>query len=114
MKYTADCKFAPTGKSRLPDLLYAFGCADFVAPVDEDAFAQNAGELISRRKAGELISRKKAETVTPIAGKYRLRALQCEEVAAQTRDPHAKNMLTVAAQEFIQAARQAEKKKRAA
>ena len=105
MKHTADCKFAPTGKSRLPDLLYAFGCADFVAPVDEDAFAQNAGELISR---------KKAETVTPIAGKYRLRALQCEEVAAQTRDPHVKNMLTVAAQEFIQAARQAEKKKRAA
>src|SRR6516225_9610575 len=39
MKHTADCKFAPTGKSRLPDLLYAFGCADFVAPVDEDAFA---------------------------------------------------------------------------
>ena len=102
MKHTADCKFAPTGKSRLPDLLYVFGCADLVAPVDEDAFARKAGELISRRKAGKLISRKKAETVTPIAGKYRLRALQCEEVAAQTRDPHAKNMLTVAAQEFIQ------------
>ena len=108
MKHTADCKFAPTGKSRLPDLLYAFGCADFVAPIDEDAFAQNAGELISRRKAGELISRKKAETVTPIAGKYRLRALQCEEVAAQTPDPYAKDMLTVLARELMEVARQAE------
>jgi hypothetical protein len=111
MQYAAERKFPPAETSRLPKLLYAFGCADFVAPVDEDAFAQNAGELISRRKAGELISRKKAETFTPTAGKYRLRALQCEEAAAQTRDPHAKNMLTVAAQEFLQAARQAEKKR---
>ena len=109
MQHTADCKFAPTGKSRLPDLLYVFGCADLVAPVDEDAFARKAGELISLRKAGKLISRKKAETVTPTAGKYRLRALQCEEVAAQTREPSAKHMLTVAAREFMQAARQAEK-----
>ena len=114
MKHTADCKFAPTGKSRLPDLLYAFGCADFVAPVDEDVFAKKAGELISQITSGKLTWRKKAETVTPTAGKYRLRALQCEEVAAQTRDPHAKNMLTVAAREFIQAARHAEKKNLAA
>ena len=109
MEHTADCKFAPTGKSRLPDLLYVFGCADLVAPVDEDAFARKAGELISLRKAGKLISRKKAESVTPTAGKYRLRALQCEEVAAQTADPYAKNLLTVLAREFIQACRQAER-----
>ena len=108
MEHTADCKFAPTGKSRLPDLLYVFGCADLVAPVDEDAFARKAGELISLRKAGKLISRKKAESVTPTAGKYRLRALQCEEVAAQTPDPYAKEMLTVLARELMEVARQAE------
>jgi hypothetical protein len=90
--------------------LYVFGCADLVAPVDEDAFARKAGELISRRKAGKLISRKKAETVTPTAGKYRLRALQCEEVAAQTPDPYAKGMLTVLARELMEAA-QAEKRR---
>jgi hypothetical protein len=108
MQRTADYKFGPTGKSRLPDLLYAFGCADFVAPVEEDAFARKVGELISQRKAGKLISRKKAETVTPTAGKYRLRALQCEEVAAQTPDPYAKDMLTVLARELMEVARQAE------
>src|SRR5437764_13772823 len=46
--------------------------------------------------------RKKAQTgtPTPAAGKYRLRALQCFETAAQTRDAYAKDMLTVAAREF--------------
>jgi hypothetical protein len=109
MEHTADCKFAPTGKSRLPDLLYMFGCADLVAPADEDAFARKAGELISQKKAGELISRKKAENVTPTAGKYRLRALQCEEVAAQTPDPSAKQLLTVLAREFMRACHQTER-----
>jgi hypothetical protein len=102
MERTAGWKFASAGKSRLPELLDAFGCADVITPVDADAFARNAGELISR---------KKAETVTPTAGIYRLRALQCEEVAAQTRDPYAKNMLTVLAREFMQAAHQAERRR---
>ena len=114
MQHTAELKFAPAGKSRLPELLDAFGCADVVAPVDADAFAKKAGELISRRKAGELIPRKKAETVTPTAGKYRLRALQCEEVAAQTRDPCAKDMLSVLARELEQAAHEAERARRLA
>jgi hypothetical protein len=105
MTHTAEWKSA--GKSRLPELLQALGCADVIAAVDEDAFASKAGELIARRKAGQPISRKKAEAVIPPAGKYRLRALQCEEVAAQTRDPSAKHMLTIAAQELMQAARQA-------
>jgi hypothetical protein len=60
------------------------------------------------RRAGELICRKKAETDTPTAGKYRLRALQCHEVAAQIRDTYAKDMLTVVAREFMQAAHEAE------
>jgi hypothetical protein len=64
--------------------------------------------LRSARRAGELICRKKAETDTPTAGKYRLRALQCHEVAAQTRDTYAKDMLTVVAREFLQAAHEAE------
>jgi hypothetical protein len=106
MTHTAEWKSA--GKSRLPELLHAFGCADVIAAVDEDAFASKAGELIAR-KVGEPTSRKKPEAVAPAAGKYRLRALQCEEVAAQTREPSAKHMLTVAAREFMQAARQAEK-----
>jgi hypothetical protein len=75
------------------------GCVDVIAPVDAVTFS---------RRAGELISRKKAPTGTPTAGKYRLRALQCFETAAQTRDPYAKDMLTVVAREFLQAARQAE------
>jgi hypothetical protein len=111
MKHTAQRKFSPTATSRLPGLLAAFGCADVVATVDEDVFAKKAGELISQITSGELISRKKAETVTPTVGKYRLRALQCEEVAAQTRDPYAKDILTVLAREFMQAAHQAERRK---
>jgi hypothetical protein len=83
---------------RLPELLNSFGCADVIAPVEEATFG---------RRAGELICRKKAQTGTP-AGKYRLRALQCFETAAQTRDPCAKDMLTVAAREFLQTACQAE------
>jgi hypothetical protein len=107
MTHIAEWKSA--GKGRLPELLHVFGCADVIAAVDEDAFASKAGELIAQRKAGEPTSRNKPETVAPTAGKYRLRALQCEEVAAQTRDPPAKHMLTVAAREFMQAARRAEK-----
>jgi len=72
-----------------------FGCADVVAPVDEDTFGRRAGELICRKKA-------------VIAGKYRLRALQCEEVAAQTWDPYAKDMLTAVARDLAQTARQVE------
>jgi hypothetical protein len=109
MMHTAERKFPSTATSRLPELLDAFGCADVVAAVDEDVFAKKAGELISQKKAGKLISRKKAETVAPTAGKYRLRALQCEEVAAQTPDPYAKDILTVLAREFMRAAHQAEK-----
>jgi hypothetical protein len=111
MEHTAEWEFAPAGKSRLPELLDAFGCADVIAALDVDALARKAGELIFRTKAGELIARKKAETVTPTAGKYRLWALQCEEVAAQTRDPYAKDMLTVLAREFMQAAHQAERRR---
>ena len=88
---------APAG--RLPELLKAFGCADAVAPVDEEAFGHKAGELICRNKAG---------VFTPTAARYRLRALQCEETAAQTRDPYAKDVLTELAEEFMQAARRAE------
>jgi hypothetical protein len=109
MQYIAERKFPPAETSRLPKLLDAFGCADVIAAVDADAFGRKAGELISQKKAGELISRKKAENVTPTAGKYRLRALQCEEVAAQTPDPTAKHMLTVLAREFMQACHQAER-----
>ena len=107
MQYTAQCKFPPAEPSRLPNLLEVFGCADVIAAVDADAFGRKAGDLISQIKAGERTSRKKA--VTPTAGKYRLRALQCEEVAAQTPDPYAKHMLTVLAREFMQACHQAER-----
>jgi hypothetical protein len=86
----------------LPELLKMFGGADVVAPVDADAFG---------KRAGELIRRKKAETVTPTAGKYRLRALQCLETAAQSQDPYASDVLSELAREFLQAARQLEEKK---
>ena len=86
--------------ARLPDLLKAFGCADVVAPVDADAFGSKAGELICGHRVA---------SVTPTAAKYRLRALQCVETAAQSRDPYAKDVLTELAEEFMQAARQAEK-----
>jgi hypothetical protein len=95
MKHTVE-----KSAEKLPELLAAFGCADVIAPVNADAFS---------RKAGDLISRNKVETVAPTAGKYRLRALQCAEVAGETRDPYAKEVLTVLAREFIRAAQQAEK-----
>jgi len=93
---TAAWNSTPTDKNRLSVLLQSFGCADVVAPVDADAFARSAGELISRTR-GKPVTRKKGKST---AGKYRLLALQCEEVATQTRDPHAKDMLTVVAREF--------------
>jgi len=85
---------------RLPELLETFGCADVIAPIDADAFGSKAGELICGHRVA---------TVTPTAGKYRLRALQCVETAAQSRDPYAKDVLSELAEEFMQAARQAEK-----
>jgi hypothetical protein len=97
MGHTAAVNFAPA--ARLPELLKTLGCANVVASVDADAFG---------KRAGELISRKNGKKVTPIAGKYRLRALQCFETAAQSRDPYAKDMLTEVAREFLQAARQVE------
>jgi hypothetical protein len=81
--------------TRLPELLKLFGCEDLVAPVEEDRFGRRASELICRKKAA-------------LAGKYRLWALQCEEGAAQTRDPYAEDMLTAAARRFMQVARQVE------
>jgi hypothetical protein len=99
MQQTAIWNFAP---GSLPELLNSFGCADVIAPVDDATFG---------RRAGELICRKKAQTPRAAAGKYRLRALQCFETAAQTRDHYAKDMLTVAAREFLQAACQAEEKR---
>jgi hypothetical protein len=105
---TGAWNFAPADAKRLPDLMKSFGCADVVAPVDADEFGKRTGELISRNK-GKTVTRKKGNAVTPAAGKYRLRSLQCQEVAAQTRDPYAKDMLTELAEEFMQAARQAEK-----
>jgi hypothetical protein len=101
MQHTAIWNFAPADAKRLPELLKAFRCADVVAPIDDVAFS---------KKAGELICQNKAEPVTPTAGKYRLRALQCFETAAQSRDPYAKGMLTEVAREFLQAARQAEER----
>src|SRR6186997_3448774 len=86
--------------ARLPELLEAFGCADVVAPVDADAFGSKAGELICGHRAA---------SVTPTAAKYRLRALQCVETAAQSRDPYAKDVLTELAEEFMQAARRADR-----
>ena len=86
--------------ARLPELLEAFGCADVVAPVDADAFGSKAGELICGHRVA---------TVTPTAAKYRLRALQCVETAAQSRDPYARDVLTELAAEFMQAARRAER-----
>ena len=79
----------------LPELLKLLGCEDLVAPVEEDRFARRASEVICRRKAA-------------LAGDYRLWALQCEEGAAQTRDPYAEDMLTAAARRFMQVARQVE------
>jgi recombinational DNA repair protein (RecF pathway) len=99
MQHTATWNFAPADAKRLPELLRSFECGDVIAPVDDVAFS---------KKAGELICRNKAEPVTPRAGKYRLRALQCFETAAQSRDPYAKDMLTEVAREFLQAARQVE------
>ena len=96
MQQTPTWSFAPADKNRLADLMKSFGCADVVAPVDAAEFG---------RRACELICRKKAESVTPsAAGKYRLRALQCLETAAQSRDPYAKDVLTELAREFMQAA----------
>jgi len=100
MERTATWNFAPADNNRLVELLNSFGCADVVAPVDENRFGRRAGEVICRNKAG---------AITPTAGRYRLRALQCTETAAQTRDPYAKDVLTELAEEFVQAARQAEK-----
>jgi hypothetical protein len=108
MQHASERKFPPVEPSRLPNLLEVFGCADVIAAVDVDAFGRKAGELIFQITAGKR-TRKKAENVTPTAGKYRLRALQCEEVAAQTPDPSAKHMLTVVAREFMQACQQAER-----
>jgi hypothetical protein len=93
MQRTAEWNFVPPDGKRLADLMKLFGCEDVVAPVDQDTFGRRAGEVICRKKA-------------TIAGKYRLRALQCEEVAAQTRDSYAKDMLAVSAREFTEAARQ--------
>ena len=104
MGHTA-VNFAPA--ARFPELLKTLGCANVVAPVDADAFGKRAGELISRKK-GKTVRRKKGKTVTPIAGKYRLRALQCHEVATQTRDTYAKDMLSVVARGLMQAAHEAE------
>jgi hypothetical protein len=86
--------------ARLPELLEAFGCADVVAPIDAYAFGSKASEVICGHRVA---------TVTPTAAKYRLRALQCVETAAQSRDPYARDVLTELAEEFMQAARQAEK-----
>lgn len=100
MERTATWNFAPADNNRLAELLNSFGCADVVAPVDEDTFGRRAGELMCRNKVGN---------VTPTAARYRLRALQCTETAATTRDPYAKDVLTELAEEFMRAARQAEK-----
>jgi len=89
----------PALAARLPELLETFGCADVVGPID-DAFGSKAGELICGHRVA---------SVTPTAAKYRLRALQCVETAAQSRDPYAKDVLSELAEEFMQAARQAEK-----
>jgi hypothetical protein len=76
--------------ARLPELLAAFGCAP-----DAEAFGSKGGELI----CGHRIA-----TVTQTAAKYRLWALP-----AQSRDPYARDVLTELAEEFIQAARRAER-----
>ncbi len=101
MQQTAIWNFALADADRLPELLNSFGCADVIAPVDDATFGRRAGELICRKKA-------EIGTPTPAAGEYRLRALQCFETAAQTRDPYAEDMLIVAAREFLRAACQAE------
>jgi hypothetical protein len=97
VRLTAKAWNSPPADSKpLSELMKSFGCADVIAPVDVVTFG---------RRASELICRKKAPTGTPTAaGKYRLRALQCFETAAQTPDPYAKDMLTVAAREFLRAA----------
>jgi recombinational DNA repair protein (RecF pathway) len=103
MQHTTAWNSAPTDKNRLTGLLQYFGCADVVAPLDADAFSRRAGELICR-KQWKTVTRNKPKTVTRSPGKYRLVALQCEEVAAQTHDPYAKDMLTIAARKLRQAA----------
>ena len=120
MQHTATWNFAPAdtnrlrellnpaGSNRLSVLLKLYACADVVAPVDDVAFGRRAGELIYQLAWRGGFYPRKAETDTPTAGKYRLRALQCHEVAAQTRDTYAKDMLTVVAREFLQAAHEAE------
>ena len=107
MQRTVGWNFGPPDGKPLADLMKLFGCEDVIAPVDAGAFGKRAGEVISRNN-GKTVARKKPHT--PTAGKYRLRALQCEEVAAQTRDPYAKDMLTAVAREFMQAARQIEER----
>jgi len=87
------------GCSAPPYMEKTRGCADVAAPVDADAFGSKAGELICGHRVA---------SVTPTAAKYRLRG-QCVETAAQSRDPYAKDVLTELAEEFIQAAQQAEK-----
>ena len=124
MRHTASRNFAPAdpnrlrellnpaGSNRLSVLLKLYACADVVAPVDDVAFGRRAGELIYQLAWRGAFYPRKAETDTPTAGKYRLRALQCHEVAVQTRDTYAKDMLTVVAREFLQAACQLEEKSR--
>jgi hypothetical protein len=101
MQHTAIWTFAPADAKRLPELLESFGCADVVAPIDDVRFG---------KKASELICRNKAKPVSPTAGKYRLRALQCFQTAAQSSDPYAKDVLTELAREFLQAAGQTEER----
>jgi hypothetical protein len=104
----------PRRQKKKPGDGVAFGRVELVRLIRafHDSFVRRATHTVRQdaakqlwlgnRRAGEVICRKKAT----IAGKYRLRALQCEEVAAQTRDSYAKDMLAVSAREFTEAARQ--------
>jgi hypothetical protein len=109
MQHTTAWNSGPTSNA-LPGLLQHFGCTDIVAPVDADAFATKASELICR-KQWKTVTRNERKHVTPTAkpvmptaGKYRLLALQCREVAAQTHDPYAQDMLLIAARELVRVA----------
>ena len=69
-----------------------------------------AGDCERLARRGRTVERLAAiRVMNSTAAKYRLRALQCVETAAQSRDPYARDVLTELAAEFMQAARRAER-----
>jgi hypothetical protein len=89
----------PAGSNRLSVLLKLYACAD-VAQVDDVAFSQESRRVDLPKKGRDWYTNSRkispAGLTVPWSG------------SAQTRDTYAKDMLTVVAREFLQAAHEAE------